>query len=106
MIVTTTPQLAELVTAYQVARDTAAEAAKRKDAIADQLKQAMLAQAQAENPTDPLTDTELIAGPVKATLVQQTRWTLDTGKLKAEYPAVYAAYARQSSTLVLNLKLA
>jgi hypothetical protein len=106
VIVSTTPALAELVSAYREARDTAKAAADRRDALSATLKQAMLDQALAENPADPLTDTELIAGELKAHLVQQVSWRLNTDALKAQLPEVYAAFAKQSATLVLKLGLA
>ena len=106
MLVNPTPQLSELLATYRFARDKAAEATAYADQAKDALKTAMLAQAQHENPADPLTDTELIVGETKATLRQQVSWRLDSTRLKSEYPEVYAAFAKQTSTLVLNLKLA
>lgn len=106
MIVDATPKLADLLIAYKAARTAEDEAKTRKEALSDQLKQAMLEQAQAQDPNDPLTETELFAGEAKAVLKQQTSTRLDATKLKADYPVVYAAYAKQSSTLVLTVKLA
>lgn len=105
MIVSTTPELAGLLAAYRDARDAAKAATDRRDELTAVLKQAMMAQAQAQDPTDPLTDTELIVGELKATLRQQTTMRLDTAKLKAAYPEVYAAFAKQTSSLVLSLGL-
>lgn len=105
MIVSTTPELAGLLAAYRDARDSAKAAVDRRDELAATLKQAMMAQAQAQDPADPLTDTELIVGELKATLRQQVTMRLDSTKLKATYPEVYAAFAKPTSSLVLNLGL-
>ena len=49
---------------------------------------------------------DVCVGAFEHTLRQQVSWRLDSTRLKSEYPEVYAAFAKQTRSLVLNLKLA
>ena len=106
MILTATQHLAELLAAHRYAAEQAKAATEHAKLASDALKTALLDAAMAADPSDPLTDTEVIIGEAKVTLSQQTQWRFDSTRCKAEYPEVYAAFAKQTSTLVLNLKLA
>ena len=106
MILTATQRLAELLAAHRYAAEQAKAATEHAKLASDALKTALLDAAMAADPGDPLTDTEVIIGEAKVTLRQHTQWRFDSTRCKAEYPEVYAAFAKQTSFLKLGVGLA
>lgn len=88
------PTLAELVDAYAEADADEKAATDRKKDLRDQL---LLVSTEVGNEGD-LTGTRSV---VKVT--STTSWRLDSGRLKTEQPALYAAYAKQSSSTRLTV---
>ena len=101
-----TQHLAELLAAHRYAAEQAKAATENDKVASDALKTALLDAAMAADPSDPLTDTEVIIGETKVTLRQQTQWRFNSTRCKAEYPEVYAAFAKQTSFLKLGVGLA
>jgi hypothetical protein len=103
MYVPTTPELASLLERFRTTK-AAAEAAKEDaDAARDALKLAMIDAASADpSPTNPL---DVSVGPITAHLTVVESWRLDTARIKAEQPEVYAAYAKPSTAIKLELKV-
>lgn len=92
---------AELLSAYVEADRVAKEATARSDALKAQLKTRL-----ADSPEALLGDAPNVAlqvGAVRASLRYQESWRLDSARLKREQPVTYAAYAKQTGSLVLRL---
>lgn len=91
----------ELLAAYVEAERITKEATARFDALKAQLKTRL-----ADSPEALLGDAPNVAlqvGAVRASLRYQESWRLDTARIKREQPELYAAYAKQSGSLVLRL---
>ena len=99
-----TPGLIELQRRFLDARRIAEEAIALRDDLNQQLKAALLAQAQAENPLDPLTHTELVVGDVRTVLEQRTGTRFDTTRFKTDYPQVWQQYAKPTSSMTLTVR--
>jgi predicted phage-related endonuclease len=89
------PTLAELVDAYAAA-DEAVKASEdhRKD-LRDQLLQAMQETGQR--------GADLIGTRAVVKIGTTSAWRVDTKRLKSEQPALYAAYARESTSTRLTV---
>jgi len=99
-----TPELSALVERYRVAKLSADAAVELSNETRDALKLAMLESAGdvAPSTTNPL---DVSVGPVTAHLSVVESWRLDTTRIKREQPEVYAAYAKMSTALKLELKV-
>ena len=102
-IVPSTPELTALLDAFVHADREAKAASERAAALKDQLKVAMIETRQAVDPSDPLTDLELQHSQIKVTLKYVETWRVDSQRLKAEQPTIYAAFAKKSSSLTMRV---
>lgn len=86
-------RLEQLAEAYAAAKPAADEAKTRLDTITDAIKLELTMAAAGANKID--LNAPALAIPLR--LTARTSWRLDTNLLKAEAPAVYAQYAKQTS---------
>lgn len=102
-IVPASPELEALFDAFLTADREAKAAADRAAELKDRLKVAMIDARQAADPADPLTNIVLQHGAVKASLKYVETWRVDATRLKAEQPAIYAAFAKKSASLTMRV---
>ena len=94
--------MAALVDEYADA-DRAAKAAREyADSVKDRLKLAMVEAVGADHNYD-LSAVAVRSGQLSARLSVTHTWRLDTTRIKAEQPTLYAAYAKQSASFRLEV---
>lgn len=97
------PDVAALAAAYAQAQDAVKAATEHKDTLSAQLKAAC--EAAALNAGRDAGDTRVVlegeAFTARVTPVET--WRVDTKKLKSEQPHLYAAYAKKSTSLRLEV---
>ena len=103
---TASPDLADLMSQYRAAKAALDAATDHADALKAQLKTALWAMS-ADLPTL-LAKGQGIAAEDPASgftvkLRPTTSWRLDTTRIKAEQPVLYAAYAKQSTSWALTV---
>lgn len=97
------PDVAALAAAYAQAQDAVKAATERKDSIGAALKAAceVAANTAGRNMADTRVELEGEAFTARVTPVET--WRVDTKKLKSEQPHLYAAYAKKSTSLRLEV---
>lgn len=90
---TPSSRLEELAAEYAIAKPAYEEAKARLDAIVDAIKYELANAAPGSTKVDLVTP--VLERPLRLQAI--TSWRVDTKKLKAEDPATYVRYAKQST---------
>lgn len=91
------PDLASLVDAYAEAKEAEAAAADRVNDLRDQLLTIK------DERDDPWDSAPLVGRMHQVIVSTHSSWRIDSTRLKVEQPALYAAFARQSTSTRLTV---
>jgi predicted phage-related endonuclease len=97
------PDVAALAAAYARAQEAVKAATEHKDTLAAQLKAACETAALGAGRDMADTRVELEGEGFVARVTPVESWRVDTTKLKSEQPHLYAAYAKKSTSLRLEV---
>ena len=104
MYLPSSDELAQLVNEFAAAKVAADDAKKKADELNRRLKLAMIESVGATKDEDIPAETVLDIDDTRVTLSRQASTRLDSTRLKAEQPTMWARYAKTSETLVMRIK--